>query len=357
MRAYDYCEREKRLFAHKMRVIAALFDILTPGGDFYITTTGFCEDSVVEMYCTLALMFNHITVYNSISVLCSGFASAITKEDVMRISAGGGTMGPATHTPKVTQLAAYLHANLRHQTQLFELLLAKKEEEFLQGVFSQNISAFGSMKPEALEHFMVQYNISLVENLRRVVVDGKIEKTSSAINGAEGRTILAVLAKYNLRKCVEVGLAHGVSAFYILSNPDTTLVSIDPYQNSQWRGRGVDLIRSFGFSARHKLHELKSYEALPRILVGKGEGSFDFVFIDGFHTFDYTLVDFFYSNLLLRIGGVIMIDDALHHGVAKCVRYIDSNYKHFRKLASSPTVAVFLKLREDTRDWDFHAGF
>ena len=38
--------------------------------------------------------------------------------------------------------------------------------------------------------------------------------------------------------------------------------------------------------------------------------SLDFIFIDGWHTFDYTLVDFFYSDLLLKIGGIIIIDDA-----------------------------------------------
>ena len=41
---------------------------------------------------------------------------------------------------------------------------------------------------------------------------------------------------------------------------------------------------------------------------------FDFIFIDGWHTFDYTLVDMFYADRLLRIGGYLLIDDALHSG-------------------------------------------
>ena len=53
--------------------------------------------------------------------------------------------------------------------------------------------------------------------------------------------------------------------------------------------------------------------------VKKDSDKFDLIFIDGWHTFYYTLVDFFYSNLLLKIGGMIIIDDALHAGVAKCV--------------------------------------
>ena len=59
---------------------------------------------------------------------------------------------------------------------------------------------------------------------------------------------------------------------------------------------------------------------------------FDFVFIDGWHTFDYTLIDFFYADKLIREGGIIIIDDALHRGVAKFVKYMDTNYKFYKKL-------------------------
>ena len=50
-----------------------------------------------------------------------------------------------------------------------------------------------------------------------------------------------------------------------------------------------------------------SYIALPKLLEKYKYNYFDFIFIDGFHTFDYTLVDFFFSNLLLKINGIIVI--------------------------------------------------
>ena len=84
----------------------------------------------------------------------------------------------------------------------------------------------------------------------------------------------------------------------------------------------------------------------------------DLVFIDGWHTFDYTLVDAFYANELLRVGGYLVIDDAQHSGVAKCVRYIEPNYKSFyKRLPTHRTIAAFCKTAEDTREWNFHAGF
>jgi len=31
----------------------------------------------------------------------------------------------------------------------------------------------------------------------------------------------------------------------------------------------------------------------------------DFAFVDGWHTFDYTLIDFFYIDKILRSGGLV----------------------------------------------------
>jgi predicted O-methyltransferase YrrM len=204
---------------------------------------------------------------------------------------------------------------------------------------------------------MIQYNESILENLKRVVVEGRLTRVSSAINGAEGRFIREVIAKYKAVNCMEVGMAYGISAFYMLTNPAVRLVSVDPFQSTQWHNYGVKLLAEFGFDARHRLFPSKSYVALPQMLAEMGPGVFDFVFVDGFHTFDYTLLDFFYANLLTKVGGVVAIDDALHAGVAKCVRYIDSNYTFYRRLVSPSTVAVYLKVREDPRDWDYHRPF
>jgi hypothetical protein len=84
-------------------------------------------------------------------------------------------------------------------------------------------------------------------------------------------------------------------------------------------------------------------------------------FVDGWHTFDYTLIDFFYGDKLLRIGCYIVIDDALHQGVEKTLKYLDTNYSGFYKRIKGgnvpSTFGVYEKLREDTRDWDDHENF
>lgn len=39
------------------------------------------------------------------------------------------------------------------------------------------------------------------------------------------------------------------------------------------------------------------------------EGQFDFGYIDGFHTFDHTMIDLFYVSGMIRVGAFIAADD------------------------------------------------
>jgi|694.fasta_scaffold145898_1 predicted O-methyltransferase YrrM len=99
--------------------------------------------------------------------------------------------------------------------------------------------------------------------------------------------------------------------------------------------------------------------AMPKFLTKK---PFDFIFIDGWHTFDYTLVDMFYADRLLRIGGYLLIDDALHQGPSKAIAYSNKNYKHWKRITFDSvdvpkTQVLYQKIAEDTKDWDYHVDF
>jgi hypothetical protein len=133
------------------------------------------------------------------------------------------------------------------------------------------------------------------------------------------------------------------------------LDSIDPFQTTQWKSFGLNLIKDIKLNNNHNLYEDKSYIMLPKLLEKKEV--YDLIFIDGWHTFDYTLLDFFYADLLLKVGGIIIIDDAMHQGVGKCLRYLDSNYKHYKRIQSPNTVGAYQKISDDKRDWDYHTNF
>ncbi len=209
-----------------------------------------------------------------------------------------------------------------------------------------------------LKDLEIDFSLFISDYFRlKIYSDKNIKKISSAVNTLEGNYISKVITKNNFKKCLEVGLAHGLSSIYILKNKNTSLISIDPFQKSQWDNDGLKFIKHFNFDKRHELIEKKSYDALPELLNKNKEKSFDFIFIDGFHTFDYTLIDFFYSDLLLKINGIIIIDDALHQGVRQCCEYLNKNFKHFKKLESPSSIAVYKKLNDDKREWNFHVRF
>ena len=157
-----------------------------------------------------------------------------------------------------------------------------------------------------------------------------------------------------------------------LSEKGVMHISIDPFQTKPhvgvpenekgWDGLGVFNVYQTGLYPMMRLVEEKSHVALPKLLEQYGEGSFDVIFIDGMHLYDYTLVDAFYAALLLKKGGMMVIDDVRHPSVKEVAWYLNDNYGHFKRLTSDDiahytnTMGVWKKEAEDTRNWSFHCS-
>jgi len=203
---------------------------------------------------------------------------------------------------------------------------------------------------------------------------GAEHKYTSGVSPREGYFLYDLVRRNGVRRALEVGMAFGTSALYICEGmraagegtaADGTvgnhgsLTSIDPFQSTQWHGIGQLNLERAELTALHQLIEEPSHFAMPKLLEA-GE-QFDLVFIDGMHLFDYTLLDVFYATKLLRQGGVLVIDDARHRGVADALRYIDTNYtKMLRRIgdaASRDTMATYIKVAEDAREWNEHTAF
>jgi len=145
-------------------------------------------------------------------------------------------------------------------------------------------------------------------------------------------------------RTLEIGMANGQSAAifcrYLRDRQiNTRHVAIDPFQSSDdgWKGAGLQLIRELGLEEHLELIEDFDYLALPR-LVAQGAW-FDFVLIDGYHTFDYTLLDLFYADLLLRTSGVLVVHDSGWPAVYKALRFLEV-YKPYERIGPAPAVHV-----------------
>lgn len=132
---------------------------------------------------------------------------------------------------------------------------------------------------------------------------------------------------------LEVGMAFAASSLAILTalaelGGDRTLISLDPMQHSLWEGTGLHNVERAGLSHLHELCEAPDYLALPRLLEEGCE--LDLAYIDGWHTFDYTLLDAFYADRMLRPGGIIGFNDCNMPAVTKVVRFMETHrrYEH-----------------------------
>lgn len=141
------------------------------------------------------------------------------------------------------------------------------------------------------------------------------------------RTVLEAKPKL----VVEVGMAHGVSSLAILTaldkiGKDGQLISIDPFQSTDWQNIGVANVARSGFAKRHQLLESYDYLALPQLL---DEGvKIDFAYIDGWHTFDYVLLDIFYIDKMLRPRGIIGFNDCGYLAIHKALNFLQGHRKY-----------------------------
>jgi predicted O-methyltransferase YrrM len=171
---------------------------------------------------------------------------------------------------------------------------------------------------------------------RSELPDGSEVDANSFIPRDECELIYETIAACGATRAVEVGMAFGVSTLCIAdalhrNRPDAKLVSIDSHQSI------VTLI------------EERSQLVLPR-LVSNGE-RFDFGFIDGWHTFDHTLIDFFFIDLMLEDGGYIVFDDVGYPAVNAVVRFIlaNRNYELVKALLYETMPPKNLLLRRELK--------
>jgi hypothetical protein len=122
----------------------------------------------------------------------------------------------------------------------------------------------------------------------------------------------------------------------------------------------------------HELIEKPSHAALPALL-DKGH-RIDFAYIDGNHMFDYALLDFFYLDKMLNVGGVIGFNDCGWQSIHHVLRFVGTHRKYKeletglpKKYESrNPLFSLIRRLQgranidryfQKTEDWEPHGNF
>ncbi len=190
---------------------------------------------------------------------------------------------------------------------------------------------------------------------------------------------------------LEIGLGQGISTLAILGalkdNGFGHHHIIDPYE-ATFDDAGLAAIERAALTPYMTFYPTHSEYVIPRL------SEIDLAFIDASHLFDLTLADFVLIDKKLRPGGIIGFHDLWLPSYCQILDYVLSNraytpynwtppqltgwrqwlsrfvasYSGLSRIvnerlftvppsAGAPNLALIQKLRQDTRNWDFHVRF
>jgi predicted O-methyltransferase YrrM len=194
---------------------------------------------------------------------------------------------------------------------------------------------------------------------------GVYHQLSSHTRENEHQEIRKALIQTKAKETLEVGFAYGTSALIFaehhqrMNNSGISHTILDPNQfgteEGHWNGIGAENLRRVGFAKgrNYRLIEETSILALPALLKKHGSGWLDVALIDGWHLFDYTLIDIFYCLEMLRVGGILIIDDKRMKAISAVGKYVVRAYPHIVDVCQScRSVLILKKKSSDTRDWN-----
>jgi predicted O-methyltransferase YrrM len=200
--------------------------------------------------------------------------------------------------------------------------------------------------------------LDLFEIIDAVLTEGSVllpngchKPITGGISLAEALELASLIEMNAVRRTVETGVAFGVSTLAICAALKNTgamgalHVGIDPDQRSQHEGAALAQLDRFGLMSSFRLMEGPTHLMAPKLLAGGFQA--DLAFIDGLHNFDYTLIDFFLLDKILRPRGLLAIHDMDMPSKKKVLRFILANRRYemlrYRPLSLARTAREILR--------------
>ncbi|MBK20386.1 MAG: hypothetical protein CMM52_16260 [Rhodospirillaceae bacterium] len=202
----------------------------------------------------------------------------------------------------------------------------RKKDEFLLDDYCTRILEVGPLKTW-LKNFLRYEPLAETQNVRETI--------ESVRHGglpfcpmSEGDLLFSLIRTNGYRDCLEIGFHTGSTALYMCSavaehDGQVTSICID---DDNAVAPGLRLLADAGYTSRHQLIQENSNKVLPeKFLAGD---KFDFVFVDGWKTFDHLAQEIYFANQLLQTGGTIAFDDSHMPSVRRALRLLQRYYKY-----------------------------
>lgn len=164
-------------------------------------------------------------------------------------------------------------------------------------------------------------------------LDGVDKIITGGVSLDEANVLAYLIMRDRCLRTLETGVGFGISSLAIcealsLVKHEQAVVhyGIDPCQINEHRGAALCLLSAHGLQKYFALLEGPTHLMAPKLIE---EGiQIDLAFIDGFHTFDYSLVDFFFIDKLLRPGKHLVIHDIQFPSKKKLLKFILSHRRY-----------------------------
>jgi len=168
-------------------------------------------------------------------------------------------------------------------------------------------------------------------------IKGLEREVTDMISEVEATVLYKMFIKASTQVSIEIGLAHGISALLFCQahheaqriDTVTNIIrhyAIDPNQMTDYQSAAIRVLNEAGYAQIYKHLNGPSHLEIPK-LIDKGL-MVDCAFIDGWHTFDYTLIDFFLIDKILKPGGYVAFHDGYGRAKQKVMNFILTHRKY-----------------------------
>jgi predicted O-methyltransferase YrrM len=143
---------------------------------------------------------------------------------------------------------------------------------------------------------------------------------------SEGDMLFSLIEENASKSCLEIGFYTGSTALYLAKaiksrGGQVTSICLDDDESV---ARGLNLLNQEGVAGQHQLIRKNSNLALPELILSGAK--FDFVFMDGWKTFDHVAFEIYLVNQMLEKGGIIAFDDAYMPSIQKIISLLKQYY-------------------------------
>jgi predicted O-methyltransferase YrrM len=190
-------------------------------------------------------------------------------------------------------------------------------------------------------------------------MSGNLVPFSNGFDADEAQYIYGTVRGVKPEKVLECGFEHGSSTICILQalhdNNFGSLYTIDPLQDSHYHGVGVANVKALNLQGRFQYICAPDQFVLPQLAISGYVC--EFAFIDSNHMFDQTIVESFFIDKMLRVGGYMLFDDYSLSSVKSACSFVEANLPYQVVDCPFSRFRLLRKLDIDRREWFYFKPF